>query len=145
VIIPLSVLNVPNEYKLEGYDYYYQYPADILTLRGLHSSGSYDTNLEIKEVYIKDIDQRVILGTQEGLVAEGTLDMEDTRKFPLPFVRALAYDLAAQIAQSLTGNEQLSNSLMQKSMLQLQNAENHNSAEYWGEADLESSTLNARS
>ena len=72
MITPLSVLNVPDEYKLEGYDYYYQYPADILTLRGLHSSGSYDTNLEIKEVYIKEIDQRVILGTQEGLVAEGT-------------------------------------------------------------------------
>lgn len=144
----LTELSVSDDEKVEGYEHYYQYPARCLKLMSLHTAGS-DENLEINEILLPasggNPDRRVILSNDEDLEAVYTYDFANETQFPSPFVRVFATTLATEICGTLTGNDNLARMLMQKTEYLLQNAENHNSAEYWGETDRESSTLTARS
>lgn len=143
--IKLAKLKIDDSEKMEGYDYYYQYPPEALQLVSLHNAGDYETKLSIKETYLPKEGQRSILGTEDGLEGMFVINITDTSKFTPQFTRALSYDIAANIAPILTGNDALAKDLMQRAEFYLQNAENNNSAEYYGAAERESDTFSSRS
>lgn len=143
--IKLSQLAVDDSEKIEGYDFYYQYPLNALQLITLHSGGDYDTKLSVKEVYLPVENQRCIVSTEEDVEGVFVIDIEDTALFSTLFTRVLSLDLASNIASVLTGNDALAKDLLQRSEFALNNAENNNSAEYWGTAERESDTFKARS
>ena len=109
--------------------YAYAYPQDCLFLRRVFGGAGGPKNTPFKEVFDQDLHARVILSPVEQARAEYTRDITDENLFDPAFAKAFALALAADMAVALTGDQNLSQQLLQKYAWTLEEARRSNMSE----------------
>jgi hypothetical protein len=77
---------------------------------------------DYKTLFIPQLNKDVLCCDHEAIIICGTYDIQDESKFTAGFITALAYYLASEIAQDLSGNAKLALSLKQEAAVRLDKA-----------------------
>lgn len=115
------------ESKMDGY--MYAYPQDCLFLRKVFTAGNIAHPVSFKELYRKDQQARVIICQAPQARAEYTRDVRDSSVFDPAFVKAFSLALAADLALTLSADPTLSQRILQKYTLALEEARRSNMTE----------------
>lgn len=118
----------------------YQYPADCLVARAIVNPSGWTNDAVPFQVETNSTgDVRTILTNMEEATLAYTFDQQDTTLFSEFFVELLSYNLAAKIAQPITGKVQLKQLMMQtyQQMLAVAPAQNANEGVQRGPRDAE--------
>lgn len=143
-VLTLEALTPDDDEKIEGYDYYFEIPDEVLAIRGLYLTGNYKNRLEITEFYLPVTKKKVIVSTYEELDMVATVNIEDTLLFDITFCDALSFELAGRMCATITGDDNLSNIFYQKSEIKVQEAKTANMSERYEFQNRTSDTLSAR-
>lgn len=95
-----------------NYDFAYSYPSDCLRALMLVNDAS-DDELVYKVALATDGETRVILCDYDPATLEYVALVTTAGAYSPGFCQALAYNVAAKIAQTLTGSEQLMGNMLQ--------------------------------
>lgn len=87
--------------SLSAYEYHYAYPVNCILIRRVYSSAAQAGNVPFSTGLSFDGNQRIVMCNQEDAVAEYTIDAPPVTSFPVSFVNALAWRLAAEIALAI--------------------------------------------
>lgn len=109
--------------------YVYAYPQDCLFLRKVFAEGNLDVSWKFQEFYRQDIHARVILCALPQAQAQYTRNMCDESLFDPAFVKAFSLALAADLAVTLSADMALSQQILQKYTLALDEARRSNMTE----------------
>lgn len=109
--------------------YSYAYPQDCLFVRKVFAPGRGHHPCAFQELYRKDLQARVILCAAEQARAEYTRDVRDESMFDPAFAKAFSLALAADLAITLTADGSLSQRILQKYTLALDEARRSNMTE----------------
>lgn len=123
----LALLNNPD--TAQNPPYYYAYPQDCLFIRKVYAKGQTDTAVPFKELYRKQLQARVIVCDAWQAQAEYTRDVQDVLLFDPAFVKAFSLALAADLAVTLSADLTLSQRILQKYTLALEEARRSNMTE----------------
>ena len=97
-----------------GYIYAYQYPSNCLAMWKIYNETNDDKNISdgFRELYDPANAARVIVSNTLDALCEYTFDVTDPQFFDASFVKVLSYKLASELAMPLTGDKDLSESMM---------------------------------
>ena len=139
----VSTLALLQQNKASDWPYMYAYPQDCLFLRRVFGAGNHHQACEFKELYQNDIHAKVIYCGIDQARAEYTRDVTDEGGFDPAFVKAFSLALAADLAVTLTGDVALTQRILQKYTLVLDEARrcnmtenfelHHGSSAFWEE------------
>lgn len=126
-----ATVNEPDGYGTSDYDdwgYSYLYPSDCLAARRILNSAS-DDLVKFEIAMDQSLNKKLILSAYDDAILVYTAALEDADLFDNSFIFCLAYRLAVDLAQSLRGNENLKDSLMQSYAYHLAMAQKKDSNE----------------
>ena len=130
-----------------GWDYTYLYPTDCVKILKVYTEGDGNvTNLknEYKSIASSDGLKQYIVSNIENAYIEYTIKSPSTSIYDPQFVKALSYMLAAEVSNSISGNTSLSNNMMQKYQLAINDAKTSAANENTTPFELQSSYTRGR-
>ena len=124
--------------------YVYAYPQDCLFMRKVFEESAPERALSFKELYRKEHPGRVLVCRAARARAEYTRDIKDASIFDPAFVKAFSLALAADLALTLTADSSLSQRILQKYTLALDEARRSNMTENFEKPMAESAFVESR-
>jgi len=113
----------------DAYTFAYRQPTDALYVRRLYEKGSKEPWDKKHYKCTSDKEGRVIFTNIEYAEAEYTADITDTSMFDDGFIEALSWKLAAEVAFSLTGKQDIATNAIQGYNAYFQEAAGEDAAE----------------
>lgn len=83
-VIVLTAITPDDDELIEGYDYYFEIPPEVLAIRGVYIHGDYSNKLEPKEVYLPISKLKVIASNYDALDAICTMDIQESKYTVMP-------------------------------------------------------------
>ena len=114
-------------FDFPGYDYAYQYPADCIKARRIHTLSPFPVDYAV--VAAPGLSDRLVVTNQADAILVYTAKLTDPNIFDPSFVVALSYKLAADLAQPLTKNLKLQEAMLGMYTVFLSRAKTVNSNE----------------
>jgi len=124
-IISLNVL--ANE-EVINWDYLYVYPPTCLFIIKIFNETDLDTN-NYKELLSPITDTKVIASNLEEAYIEYIMKILNPNLFDSLFINALVHKLASELSMRITGNQTLSNNLLQTYSIVLSEAKKKDAQE----------------
>jgi len=113
IVEPLALIAAAT-YTPYGYDYAYMYPSRCVGLWHIYNEYTKDKTVgeDFRELYDKINNINVIVTNCSDAYAEYTYWVSDTTLFDANFITALGYRLAADLAISLVGDQNLAKQMV---------------------------------
>lgn len=115
--------------KPVAYRYAYRYPSDALNIRRLYKKDSRKPWDRKHFKSVSDKEGRAIYTNEEFAEVEYTADITDTTLFDEAFIEAFSWKLAAEVAFTLTGKQDLASNAIQAYNAYLTRAAGEDAAE----------------
>ena len=130
----------------DGWDYVYAYPAGCLVAREIYNSAKVNDEDKIKfDVGLSsDGNQKVVLTDEEDAQLIYTAQVTNASVFPIKFVNALSWRLAAELAVPLRGVTSIFNGFYQMFLASIGKAAQVSANEHHKVPSESSSFTNAR-
>lgn len=126
--------------------YFYTYPSTALNIWCVFNEATIQEKWEqeFEKVYNPTLNHHIILTNQEDAFAEYTYNLTDVTIFDSKFVMAFTYRLAAMIAKSVVGDDNMANNMMMMSNYHISEAKRVGFAEKKKKIEVSSKYINAR-
>jgi len=115
--------------------YAYVCPSDCVIPRKLFIESS-DESQNFDVMHSSEGSQLIIVANTPNAYLEYTADIIDTTLFDSSFVEALKYNLAAKLAKSLTGNDNLKKDMIQLYIAAVDTAKRNNNLRNYKKPDI---------